>query len=520
MKIESADALRPEQMAAGGRARLFAAALTLAAVAWLLLWYAHTADSLVAIWKRSETFAHGFLVFPISAWLVWGKRAQLRMQPLQPSWSGTAILLVLGFAWLSADLAHVGVVQQFSLVAMIPALVLAILGWRVVRTLAFPFAFLLLAVPVGEELILPLMNYTADFTVAALRLTGIPVYREGTFFTIPSGSWSVVEGCSGLRYLIASFTAGCLFAYLTYRSWWRRLAFISASLLVPIVANWVRAYLIVMIAHLSSMRLAVGVDHLIYGWVFFGFVMLLLFWVGSYWREEPAALPAAAESSHPAPVDASLARIGIASVLAVIAAGGWPLYSSHVDAAMSTKSRPSLAVPAPRDGWELENIALTTWRPRYQGADPALVQVYRKGDQRVLLFIGMYRGQRPGADLLTTQNIMVVQKHPVWSDVGASHHVERIGEAVVPLRETRLRSVAQRLLVWDWFVIDGRRLSNRYFGKLLLAWEKLTGHPDDGAAVILATPSEENIDHAQAVLRSFGDAMLPAIDAAISAGTR
>ena len=40
------------------------------------------------------------------------------------------------------------------------------------------------------------------------------------------------------------------------------------------------------------MKYAVGVDHLIYGWVFFGVVMLILFWIGSFWREDlepPAA---------------------------------------------------------------------------------------------------------------------------------------------------------------------------------------------------------------------------------------
>ena len=140
------------------------------------------------------------------------------------------------------------------------------------------------------------MEHTADFTVAALRLTGIPVYREGQFFTIPTGSWSVVEACSGLRYLIASVTVGVLYAYLTYRSPARRAAFVAASIVVPIVANWVRAYMIVMIGHLSGMKYAVGVDHLIYGWVFFGIVMLLLFWIGSFWREDVA--PAAAAAAH------------------------------------------------------------------------------------------------------------------------------------------------------------------------------------------------------------------------------
>ena len=81
---------------------------------------------------------------------------------------------------------------------------------------------------------------------------------------------------------------------------WRRLVFIALSIIVPIIANGIRAYLIVMIGHLSNNRLATGVDHVIYGWVFFGFVMMLLFWIGSQWREpDAAANPTAPQGSQP-----------------------------------------------------------------------------------------------------------------------------------------------------------------------------------------------------------------------------
>lgn len=40
----------------------------------------------------------------------------------------------------------------------------------------------------------------------------------GLIFTLTSGNWSVVEGCSGLRYLISSFTLGAVYAYLNYTS--------------------------------------------------------------------------------------------------------------------------------------------------------------------------------------------------------------------------------------------------------------------------------------------------------------
>jgi exosortase len=99
----------------------------------------------------------------------------------------------------------------------------AVLGWKVARRMTFPLLFLFFAVPFGEFTQPKLMDWTAYFTILGLRLTGIPVYSEGQNLVIPSGSWSVIEACSGVRYLIASVTVGTLFAYLTYHSLRRRL---------------------------------------------------------------------------------------------------------------------------------------------------------------------------------------------------------------------------------------------------------------------------------------------------------
>ena len=237
-------------------------------VACVLALYWKTTLSMVSIWERSETFAHGFVVIPIFCYLLWRKRDALDGLVPKPHWGALLGIAAAGVVWLVGEIVSAASVSQFAMVAMVPFAVWAVLGTRIAMALVIPLAFLFFAVPFGEFLVPTLMDWTADFTVAALRASGVPVYQEGNFFVIPSGMWSVVEACSGLRYLIASLMVGCLYAYLSYRSTLRRVAFIAASLVVPIIANWLRAYMIVMLGHLSNNRLAVGVDHLIYGWIF------------------------------------------------------------------------------------------------------------------------------------------------------------------------------------------------------------------------------------------------------------
>jgi exosortase A len=185
-------------------------------VVYLLLltaFFYDTVESMVSIWSRSETFTHAFLILPISIWLGWEKRAHLKAMTPEPSWQGMAVLFAVGFLWLFGYLVDALVVQQLAWVAAFVAGVWAILGNRTTWVIAFPLAFLIFMVPFGEDLVPGMMEFTADFTIGLIRLTGIPVYREGLFFTLPSGNWSVVEACSGIRYLIASVTLGCLYSY-------------------------------------------------------------------------------------------------------------------------------------------------------------------------------------------------------------------------------------------------------------------------------------------------------------------
>lgn len=489
--------------------------LTITAVTALLLLFFQTTLSTVAIWQRSETFAHGFLIFPISAFLIWSRRKEIALLAPQPDLRGLPVLLLFGFGWLLAYLARVLVVQQYALVAMIPVLVWIILGLRVTRTLTFPLGFLFLAVPMGEFLVPYMMDFTADFTVTALQLTGIPVYREGTFFTIPSGQWSVVEACSGLRYLIASLTLGCLYAYLTYRSTRRRIIFTILSLVVPVIANGLRAYMIVMIAHLSGMKLALGVDHYIYGWVFFGLVMLLLFWIGSFWREDlPQAKDDKPVTTPTKAAPFSVRRIALATLAAIGIAAMWPGYAAYLKSHVPLPVPIKLEVPA-ANGWRADPSPLSNWRPDYKGSDASLTQTYRKGSKAVSLYIGYYFHQHDDAELVTSTNVIVPQEHPIWNNVGESKRAVIVGSQPLLIVQTKLRSPTQRLLVWNWNRIGDISTVNAHFAKLLEAKARVLGQRDDAAAIILSSPYDGDMESAAAVLQEFIGDMLPAIDTSL-----
>lgn len=461
--------------------------------------YAETARSIVAIWNSSETFAHGYVILPISLWLIWRRRQELARIPARPFWPALLLLALCGFGWLLADLGGVQVVRQYAFVAMLPLMVLLIAGVEATAAMAFPLFFLLLAVPFGEAFVGPLINFTADFTVAALQLTGIPVLRNGSNFEIPSGSWSVVEACSGVRYLISSITLGCLYAYLNYRSNLRRLMFVLLSIAVPILANGLRAYLIVMIGHLSGNKLATGVDHLIYGWVFFGVVMFLMFWIGGFWREspQPTARSEPVASRLPSAPGTTLGAAAAAGIAVLVA---WPLYADYLDRATHRTQ------PIRLDGFHAQWQAaspFTEWQPGFTPASAELRRFFRHDAQQVGLSARYYRNQREGATLISSSNRLVHEKEKRWLHVASSVRSEHIGGREITMREGRIQGASGPFLVWSWYWIGGRFVASDYVGKLLQAQDKLQMRGDDGAVLMVFAPYASNPEEAREAMRAF-----------------
>ncbi|MDH5545603.1 MAG: exosortase A [Gammaproteobacteria bacterium] len=463
--------------------------LALASVIFLLVLYYPTTASMVDIWIRSETFAHGFLIFPIAFWLIWQRRDDVISKSPNPILWPQFILFLLSLLWLLAYLVDVLVIQQLALVSMIPFLVLSLLGWQATREISFALFFLLFAVPMGEGLVPSMIEFTADFTVAMVKFVGIPIFREGTYFELPTGNWSVVEACSGVRYLIASITLGFLYAYLTYRTLWKRVLFVLVSILVPVIANGLRAFMIVMIGHYSDMQLATGVDHLIYGWLFFGVVIAIMFYIGSFWREDLDQKKAAEHKQHSLDtIKVPRKQVLYALVLAVVSVGIAPLFAYSESQVSKGTLSISLKSPVPV-GWHAAG-GQSEWRPTYLGVDAEIDQVYQQEEKSLFLYVGYYVQQRQGAELITSTNLLVPAEEKNWRVVDKG----RVTFGNNEVRVSEVKSPTVRLIVAHYFIVDGEITINDYIAKLREAKTRIVGGDKTASIVTIAMPMSEHFE--------------------------
>lgn len=473
-------------------------------VVWLglIAIFFETGQSMVDTWLSSTLFGHCFLIPPVSGYLVWIRRKRLSGLAPRIAKLGFLMLAVLAFGGLVGAVSGTQAVQQLAFVSMLVVSVITILGWRIAWRIAFPLFFLFFTIPFGEFAIAPLQDVTAIFVVYMLQMIGIPVYLDGLFIHIPSGSFEVAEACAGVRFLISTIALGFIGANQMYRSAKRRFAFIVLSFIIPIIANGFRAFGIVMLAHLSDFTVAVGADHLTYGFIFLSFVTLLLLAIGFSFRE---ALPserrrASAQGSLEAvkpriamPVLASVAILAIA----FSADAGRRLTEYEVAENTMIPLRP-IAVSPP---WEQVDVDTPNWRPSFVGADSELYSSYRSNEQQVDVYLAFYASQRQGAEIVNSSNRF--EDGVFWDRAGGGTQTVVIDGTARTVNYVRMLTHRRGRVVWYWYWVDGRFTASPYVAKLLQVKARLFGGVRSAAAIAVAADYIDAPVDAHDLLRDF-----------------
>jgi exosortase A len=502
--------------------RAFAAVAASVAAIALIFW--STSASMVSVWNASGTYSHGYFVVPAFLWLVWGRRQMLSRLPVAPAWWALLPLAIAGGGWLISQWMVLAQPAQFAMVTMVPLAIASVLGMAWVRALAFPLAFLYFAVPFGESWVPVLMDWTADFTVAALKLSRVPVYRDGLHFEIPNGKWSVVDSCSGIRYLFACLSVSSLYAWTIYRGRLRRLTFVGLSLLIAIVANWLRAYGIVMLGHLSNNQIATGADHLVYGALFFGVIMALVFALGAFWREdrEPSR-PAASSSVDPLP---TLARAStprrvmaaLATALVLVAAPLLPSGASH--------EPPRLwIVPSdirPSGGWLPVGEAVASWQPRLNNPAAVIAQSFEKHSRRVSVHLGLFERPTLDSKLTSGRNRLLEPDglNPQWKLAGQGFAQAHWAGSTFDVRTGVLVASERRLLAWHWYWVDGIATTSPTRAALLQILARLRGRSEVCAWISAYTAVGDEPSAATRALQEFVADMSTSIGQTLAAASR
>lgn len=354
-------------------------------------------------WWESSTYNHILLIPPILGWLAMQRAAETARLTPRAWWPGLVVMGGAVFVWVLGDFSGLSLARQLAAVVMLQGAALALLGPRVAAAQLFPLGYMLALVPFGDELIPFLQTITAKLTMVLLALTHVRASIDGVFITTRFGYFEVAEACSGVKFLIAMIAYGALVSNVCFASWWRRAGFMALSLVVPVLANGVRAWGTIYIASWRGIQFAASFDHIFYGWVFFALVMGLVMVVGWRFFDRKVDAPLVdGDALAASPLLARLERLALplpaalGGIAALALAGlAWSAAASRIAAPMPDY----IALPEV-PGWHLDDHnPRFEWHPLHTGADHRLVARYTDSKGHVVdLSFALYAAQGDGKE--------------------------------------------------------------------------------------------------------------------------
>ncbi len=427
------DAIRPDWRSAGLIERLpeqWRLPLARLSLAWLAIFALTLRDwaAMADQWWNVSTYNHILFVPFIVGWLVWVRRHELAKLAPSGWWPGLLLLAAALLLWLLGTLSGVNTASQLGTVVALQAAVLTLLGVRIAAALAFPLAYGLFLVPFGDELVPALQMITAELAIGLTHWSGIPATVDGVFIDTPVGLFEVAEACSGVKFLIAMTALGVLVAHSCFASWKRRVLFMTVALLVPILANGVRAWGTIYIAQSQGIEFAQGFDHVFYGWVFFGLVIVAVLGVSWRWFDrDPEEVPVSAGAIEASPLLDRLSAWSTGSNAALMAVAGlvlafglWSAAAHRIEADIADR----LTVPAV-EGWgQVTSPMDIVWEPRAHGADRRMAVRFADADGRTVdVFLALYAIQDQSRDA-TAVNEGALPPDTAWRWLAPGTHVD------------------------------------------------------------------------------------------------
>ena len=319
---------------------------------------------------------------------------------------------------------------------------------------------------------------------------GIPVYVDGLYITLSSGVFEVAKACSGISYLIASTAMGSFFAFIVYKDIKKRFLFIIFAISLPIIANGLRAWIIILLAHYSDMAIATGVDHLIYGWMFFGLIIFIMFQVGLRWEDKDVFKKSSDQTSMSTPIHRGallsfVACLGVAYLAGTIASNSdakvW-VSNTVIEVSDDVKRQDNIVEPA----------------SNFPRAD--LIQSIKLDiDEHHLGFYGAYY-ERETADREFISFENTVYDIDRWS-------LNDARVLNVDGREYRLievvDTVGNRFIIAYAYVVMGKVIANENFAKLAMLENKVFNQDASGLFVASRVRVIDQKDAAVKVLSKF-----------------
>ena len=257
-----------------------------------------TFKDLIHHWTRfDESQSHGLIIVALFFYLFTQKLKELPSPPTKLNWAGFLLLAFASTAWFISATLSIETIEEILILPLIFLFCWSLLGFGQAKTLIPTLSVLIFAIPIWDYFS-PLLVDLSGFVVGhAIRLTGITALIDGNSILLPYGRIDIADGCSGVRYLTIAVALAAYLSLTTGRALKQKFFLFLISIALGLATNWLRIYIIIMVAHFSKMQAELVRNHEAFGWVLFFIVCIPLVYFARTLPEKEEA----ESSDHTAP---------------------------------------------------------------------------------------------------------------------------------------------------------------------------------------------------------------------------
>jgi exosortase D (VPLPA-CTERM-specific) len=511
------------QTRSGHASSIYAGALVSIAVLVCLIGFGEALLELVRRWNTQEEYSHGFLILPISAWLLWTRRDALRASVGQPSWAGLILILLAAVMHIIGKFSALYILSQVGFIIALIGVVLGLGGYSLLKVTFIPIIFLLFAIPlpyfIDAALSLRLELISSELGVFFIRIFQIPVFLEGNVIDLGNYKLQVVEACSGLRYLYPLLSLGFLAAYLFHAPFWQRALVFLSTIPITIVMNSFRIGLVGVLVNYWGPQDADGLLHMFEGWIIFiacsGLLvaeMYLLVRLGSNKGFFEVFYPPKVMASAPQGQDwRSFSRMPLVTCTLLLCAAGLATYFVSTRHEIYPDRKLFAAFPTSLGEWSGRTASLDSQTERALGLTDYILSDYaRKDGRQVNFYVAYYASQKTGSSPHSPSVCIPGNGWQITRLEETSYH-NKNSNLSLPLNRVIITKGSEKQLVYYWFDERGTKIASEYWSKLYLLRDAILKNRTDGALVRLTTPIYPNEAESDADrrLQDFATAVIP-----------
>jgi exosortase A len=439
-------------------------AITLSLLTFLPFFYIYSEVlfSLTNWWWTTSKYAHSLIIFPAIIYLIYEQRQILSAVPLKPDFLAL-IPLVFSTTLLSmSNYIDVQIITQTLFVAIIPLILWAIMGRKIITIIALPLALLITVAPIWELFAPLLTEFTARVAHLSLNLLGVPVFKDEMYLTIPEGVFLIAEGCGGFRYFISGLSLGLIFAHLNYNSFKQQALIVLFAVLLSILTNWIRVMIVIWAGHVTDMQHPYVRAHVNLGWYVFAIAFFLYFFICNRFIPHKAAKqkvsPKTSVSQKPSVHKNTL--IGGLTLLALLSP--WFIIAKISSPSVDVFPLHNFGTVT---GWDSPQINKSNWRPQFNGSTQQQVATYTKKNLSVDIYYALYQDQSQGNELINFNNSITNKEWVSFNPKDAL--LSPTNNSKLTVKKIRANTQQGELTILTWYRISAIESSNSNIAKLL-----------------------------------------------------